>query len=161
MTRNTPEQKAAVADLWEQGLSTAEIGRRIGMTKNAVAGIVRRTGLPPRPSPIKPRRGNIEPIRRKAIAGPTLPPIEPSNVIAVQLPQEERDMPPDPPTGRVEPCKWPLSDGKPWRFCEADSEPGRIYCRFHSNLATSRHSADDAKFVPQLPLRSRLTMGGE
>jgi len=39
-------------NLWADGHSSAEIGRRIGMTKNAVIGKARRIGLPNRESPI-------------------------------------------------------------------------------------------------------------
>jgi GcrA cell cycle regulator len=34
--------------LWDEGVSTAEIGRRMGCTKNAVIGKVHRLGLTPR-----------------------------------------------------------------------------------------------------------------
>ena len=36
--------------LWDEGHSTAEIGRRLGITKNAVVGKAHRLALPPRPS---------------------------------------------------------------------------------------------------------------
>lgn len=40
--------------LWWQGHSTSEIGRRLGITKNAVVGIAHRNeGFPARPSPIR------------------------------------------------------------------------------------------------------------
>ncbi len=39
--------------LWDEGLSTAEIGRRLGITKNAVVGKAHRLDLPARPSPIR------------------------------------------------------------------------------------------------------------
>lgn len=39
--------------LWEQGLSTAEIGRQLNVTKNAVVGKAHRLGLEGRPSPIR------------------------------------------------------------------------------------------------------------
>ena len=47
-----------LGQLWRQGLSTAEIGRRLGLTKNAVVGKAHRLSLDPRPSPLKtpPRR---------------------------------------------------------------------------------------------------------
>jgi GcrA cell cycle regulator len=48
----TPERTAALIALWSEDLSTAEIGRRLGITKNAVIGKVHRLGLPHRrPSP--------------------------------------------------------------------------------------------------------------
>lgn len=51
----TPERTAALMALWSEDLTTAEIGRRLGVTKNAVIGKVHRLGLPQRrPSP-KPK----------------------------------------------------------------------------------------------------------
>src|SRR6266567_4728419 len=44
----TPERIEQLTALWEQGITTAEIGRRIGVTKNAVIGKVHRLGLVPR-----------------------------------------------------------------------------------------------------------------
>ncbi|QCE34421.1 GcrA cell cycle regulator [Acetobacteraceae bacterium] len=47
-------------ELWAEGHSTAEIGRRLGTTKNAVVGKAHRLKLPTRPSPIKSRRKKQE-----------------------------------------------------------------------------------------------------
>jgi GcrA cell cycle regulator len=44
----TPERIECLTRLWEEGVTTAEIGRRIGVTKNAVIGKVHRIGLVPR-----------------------------------------------------------------------------------------------------------------
>jgi len=44
----TPERIERLTALWEEGVTTAEIGRRIGVTKNAVIGKVHRIGLVPR-----------------------------------------------------------------------------------------------------------------
>lgn len=49
------ETIARLRQLWQDGHSTAEIGRRMGITKNAVVGKAHRLELPARPSPI--RRG--------------------------------------------------------------------------------------------------------
>ena len=49
----TPELIDQLAVLWKEGLSTAEIGRRLGVTKNAVVGKAHRLALDPRPSPLK------------------------------------------------------------------------------------------------------------
>lgn len=61
--------------LWAKGHSTAEIGRRMGLSKNAIVGKAHRLNLPSRPSPItrgdpKPRK--IPARRRK----PSLPPLQ-------------------------------------------------------------------------------------
>jgi GcrA cell cycle regulator len=44
----TPERIRMLKLLWEDGVTTAEIGRRIGVSKNAVIGKVHRIGLVPR-----------------------------------------------------------------------------------------------------------------
>jgi GcrA cell cycle regulator len=49
----TPDLILQLGTLWRQGLSTAEIGRRLGVTKNAVVGKAHRLALDPRPSPLK------------------------------------------------------------------------------------------------------------
>jgi len=63
--------------LWAEGHSTAEIGRRLGVTKNAIVGKAHRLDLPARPSPIR-RDPDSVPVRRTAVRrveGPTLPPL--------------------------------------------------------------------------------------
>ena len=51
-------------ELWDQGLPTAQIGKLLGFTKNAVVGKAHRIGLESRPSPI--RRTAVKPDRKKA-----------------------------------------------------------------------------------------------
>ena len=63
--------------LWDEGLSTAEIGRRLGVTKNAIVGKAHRLDLPARPSPIRRDGSGGAPRRPRPprVAGPTLPPL--------------------------------------------------------------------------------------
>ncbi len=49
------EAISRLSTFWAEGHSTAEIGRRMGLTKNSIVGKAHRLNLPPRPSPI--RRG--------------------------------------------------------------------------------------------------------
>jgi GcrA cell cycle regulator len=49
----TPELIEQLDQLWHQGLSTAEIGRRLNISKNAVVGKAHRLHLTARPSPLK------------------------------------------------------------------------------------------------------------
>ncbi len=70
-------------DLWAQGHSTAEIGRRLGVSKNAIVGKAHRLELDARPSPI--RRDVVKPASERPppclrAAGPTLPPLPSANV---------------------------------------------------------------------------------
>src|SRR4249919_1411034 len=69
--------------LWDEGLSTAEIGRRLGVSKNAIVGKAHRLELDARPSPI--RRDVPKPPVDRAVqfprtAGPTLPPLASAGV---------------------------------------------------------------------------------
>jgi GcrA cell cycle regulator len=50
----TDERIEQLTLLWDEGVTTAEIGRRIGVTKNAVIGKVHRLGLVPRVITVKP-----------------------------------------------------------------------------------------------------------
>ncbi|WP_428491397.1 GcrA family cell cycle regulator [Rhodopila sp.] len=73
-------------DLWSQGLSTAAIGRRLGVSKNAIVGKAHRLDLDARPSPI--RRDVMKPaVDRPApysrVAGPTLPPLASTGIASV------------------------------------------------------------------------------
>lgn len=65
-------------DLWAEGHSTAEIGRRLGVSKNAIVGKAHRLDLDARPSPI--RRDVVKAVADSALPyprpiGPTLPPL--------------------------------------------------------------------------------------
>ena len=64
------ENVSRLRDLWDQGLPTAQIGKLIGFTKNAVVGKAHRIGLERRPSPI--RRTAVKPDRKKA-RSPVIP----------------------------------------------------------------------------------------
>ncbi|QEO16951.1 GcrA family cell cycle regulator [Acetobacter vaccinii] len=66
----TEEIIAQLKDLWAEGLSTAEIGRRLSITKNAVVGKAHRLGLPARPSPIR-RDGKAKPAVADKAPSPT------------------------------------------------------------------------------------------
>jgi GcrA cell cycle regulator len=49
----TQDLVTQLSALWKEGLSTAEIGRRLNISKNAVVGKAHRLMLDPRPSPLK------------------------------------------------------------------------------------------------------------
>jgi len=145
--------------LWDEGLSTAEIGRRLGVSKNAVVGKAHRLDLPARPSPIR-RDGSGGAPRRttpRRVAGPTLPPLSstaaltasgggaailhPMTALApkpIPAPPPPRVAPPAPrPYGRIVTCCWPLGEPgtRTFRFCDEASEPGKPYCSDHARLA--------------------------
>jgi len=138
--------------LWADGHSTAEIGRRLGVSKNAVVGKAHRLDLPARPSPIR-RDGPGPRQPRRSLprtTGPTLPPLsstQPSATMAhASAPLRHRPMPPPPrmpvtppprPYGRLVACCWPIGEPgtREFHFCDAQSEPGKPYCEEHARLA--------------------------
>jgi GcrA cell cycle regulator len=148
--------------LWNEGLSTAEIGRRIAVSKNAVVGKAHRLGLPPRPSPIRRDGAAAAPSRPAAprrIVGPTLPPLATALPAASQEPRQDPHPVPKPPadtqpaasvpaaapppvravprSSRLAVCCWPLGEPgtKSFRFCDAEALPAKPYCAEHAQLA--------------------------
>ncbi|HVC59451.1 MAG TPA: GcrA family cell cycle regulator [Acetobacteraceae bacterium] len=187
-------------ELWSEGHSTAEIGRRLGVSKNSIVGKAHRLDLPARPSPIR-REGERPPPRsgpQRRLAGPTLPPLSSTSLGTVPLggtslsspppvampsggmspvgmspvggslasaslvpvqpsaalpprprvviaarpaPSPPRTVPPQAPPprpyGRVITCCWPIGEPgtRSFRFCDAESVPGKPYCSDHAQLA--------------------------
>lgn len=157
----TDETLRQLKDLWRDGESTAEIGRKLRTTKNAVIGKAHRLALPPRPSPIRaaapaqstlqrPEPPTQETKRQEAAPAATAVPIAPP-------PTQARTAPPlpfppichPPPMrrawrpGQPRECCWPI--GEPgrtgFRFCEASAEAGKPYCVGHCATAYARPHA--------------------
>lgn len=137
--------------LWAEGLSTAEIGRRMGVTKNAIVGKAHRLELPARPSPIRRVTDAGHVARRdqvRRVSGPTLPvadavaeavrtePLDEATSAARPVPQL-RAVPPPRPAARVSTCCWPIGEpGTPsFRFCDDGALPNKPYCQEHASLA--------------------------
>ena len=148
--------------LWAEGHSTAEIGRRLSVSKNAVVGKAHRLELEARPSPIR-REPPPAPPSCFRVDGTTLPPlpstdepvpvtptVESAPMVATPAPQPPapaRTVAPAPlprlapvaarPYGRVITCCWPIGEPgtKSFHFCDSPSEPGKPYCGDHAKLA--------------------------
>jgi GcrA cell cycle regulator len=137
----TEEAIAKLRTLWAEGLSTAEIGRRLNISKNAVVGKAHRLNLPPRPSPIRRTEGDAagpKPNVPKRTQGPTLPPLAAS--IGAPMPALRAIMPTPKSSPRVTPCCWPI--GEPgtssFHFCNAAAATGKPYCEEHAAVAYVR-----------------------
>lgn len=161
----TDEIVARLRELWVQGLSTAEIGRQLNVTKNAVVGKAHRLGLEGRPSPI--RKVSVpKDIVSKAKKGTTTAKEESKKVQAdVKAKVEAKEVPvlkeeevkakaetkakklkklefisPDElPSYRKSnsECCWPIGDPgeKGFHFCKAPIVPGKPYCLEHVQVA--------------------------
>jgi len=144
----TEETIARLRVFWRDGHSTAEIGRRMDISKNAVVGKVHRLRLPPRPSPIR-RDGSATPRQQATprVRGPSLPPL-PSVAAAGPVPATRPPPVPPPPVvprplvmascpPARQPCCWPIGEpGTPgFRFCDAGAMPRKPYCAEHAGQA--------------------------
>ncbi len=158
----TNEVIERLRSLWAEGHSTAEIGRRLGVSKNAIVGKAHRLMLPPRPSPI--RRGMVAQAPKRVpprALGPTLPSLDAPPAAVRAGPAKPKAAPagdrassfraPPPMTesaaselravvrgsGRRVACCWPSGEPgtKSFRFCDAVSVAGKPYCAAHVSLA--------------------------
>ena len=118
MTADWPNLDAQLAELWMEGHSTAEIGRRLGVSKNAVASRTHRIDLPGRPSPIR-RDGVVKPRMRR----PAPPP------------------PSDPPLSASSTCRWLHGERPTWTYCGAPSRLGSSWCPDHHAIVFVRPEA--------------------
>ena len=158
----TPELIKDLKRLWNKGLTTVEIGNRIGMSKNAVVGKAHRLGLEGRPSPIKRDKNKIEITEpkvekvlkeKKDTVKQPIPEIEPETLEPASFPPEEIlkaepiiEMPKSKKGKRkgvqlvdLKPtsCRWPEGDPKDPDFCFCGQEcvNGKIYCEEHCAVA--------------------------
>ena len=117
---------------WDEGASTAEIGRRHGRSKNAIVGKCHRLAFPVRPSPI---RRDGPPRQPRLTRGHSLPALAP--LISLARLMTPPAPPPKPPISKLT-CQWLNgNDRKTWKFCDAPvkpKEPDRpqsAYCAEH------------------------------
>lgn len=128
-----PSAKERVREFWATGMSATQIGRAMGVSKNAVIGVVHRMQLPPREKPSelagivrepKPKPEKVqEPVAE--VAPPPAPARAPERYAAGLA------------------CLWPTASPKtkrvPIRFeCQAPRAPGRPYCEAHCAIAYER-----------------------
>ena len=126
---------ARLKELWDQGLPTAQIGKLLGFTKNAVVGKAHRIGLERRPSPI--RRTAVKPDRKKA-RSPIVPTLnfETSNEATKQnafQPAVKNLFSSQTKRG----CEWPEGhpDESDFKFCGKNRFEDKPYCIDHCAVA--------------------------
>ena len=122
-------------ELWDQGLPTAQIGKLLGFTKNAVVGKAHRIGLERRPSPI--RRTAVKPDRKKA-RSPVMPKLNfESKEENIPLKQESLSFKPVVKNLFVKSdkrgCEWPQGhpDEMDFHFCGKERFEDKPYCLDH------------------------------
>ena len=115
----TPDRISTLMALWGEGIPTSEIGRRLGVTKNAVVGKVHRLGLPKRNSPIKTEKVVVK--------------VETPKSDEIQMDSLRPGM-----------CRWP--EGEPgtenFYFCGQPVVPEKPYCGHHCERAYVKSTRD-------------------
>ena len=138
---------ARLRELWDQGLPTAQIGKLLGFTKNAVVGKAHRIGLERRPSPI--RRTAVKPDRKKA-RSPVMPKLNfeqldeqtgdnfKENTISIYEKRSSGHQ----GTNLLSPigkrgCEWPEGhpDEAEFHFCGKERFEDKPYCLDHCSIA--------------------------
>ena len=128
-------------ELYIDGMSTAAIGREIGMSKNAVIRKCHRLGLPGRPSPIKGHATHAPrptPQARKRAARAVTAPIYTPAPIHYPKPLQIIGA-----IGSARTCQWieGPAQGARTAFCGHASAPGRSWCDTHTAIVFTRPSA--------------------
>lgn len=149
---------------WAEGHSTAEIGRRLGVSKNSIVGKASRLELPGRPSPII-RYDRPAPVRVPSLPVKTLPalpseggtpallfaiPRTPTQRLrpsrAIRAPKETlmtqptKSVPAKFHVPSANGCLWPMwahNQAPTHKFCDAPIST-RSYCRKHAAIAYVR-----------------------
>jgi hypothetical protein len=129
----TPHRVDTLRQLWASGTSSDDMAIRLNTTSGAVRSKIKRLRL----NKTRPKRQ----IRREK---PTT---------ASGTPPHYKSTPryPAPIQGRPEPlvglgvllhertgCAWPLNEGGPYRFCNADRHSGKSYCEAHAERMIRR-----------------------
>jgi GcrA cell cycle regulator len=172
----TDDDDERLAALWDEGLPSTAIARRMATTKGSVLGRAHRLELAKRPNPSKPAPdANAaraaerlrEMTRRLAKAATPLPIQAAPEPAAIQQPPQP-ETPPEPNVVPVEAvscfppnpeatnnnrheCQFPLGHPKRpgFRFCLANPEPAKPYCLAHCRIAYIgfRRSPPDNPFI--------------
>jgi GcrA cell cycle regulator len=146
----TPEFRASVIAMWDDGATATQIGLRHGRSKNSIIGYVHRWHLPPRPSPITlvygPPRPPRAPMPRavprhiptlaplSSLARRTAPIIPPKVERVVRVPQDKPERPNEPQRQ----CAWLDGDKPNWRQCTNTAVSNCPYCEQHRDRAYVR-----------------------
>ena len=127
-------------ELWDQGLPTAQIGKLLGFTKNAVVGKAHRIGLERRPSPI--RRTAVKPDRKKA-RSPVMPKLNFENKLIEEKVTKIKNKTYQPAINNIfsknskRGCEWPEGhpDESTFHFCNKERFDDKPYCLEHCAVA--------------------------
>lgn len=169
----TPERIEELKRLWDAGHSASEIGKQLGVSKNAVVGKAHRLKLAARPSPIKrggsttrrrPAAAQRQAAARAATASPFVSTpvangaangassgkaVSASPFVAPEPERVKARARPARPVRRSlgnQTCAWPIGDPgtAEFRFCGEQVVAGKPYCAEHCALAYITKKKEEA-----------------
>jgi len=140
----TNEMIDSLKRMWKKGLTTNEIAKELGVSKNSIVGKVHRLNLIARPSPIKkkekevaqPQKSHVEKTKnepqktaaKNETAKVSADTVETSKTKASCIKLAELDS---------HTCRWPIGDPKDDNFCFCGKKvrSGQTYCDEHAAIA--------------------------
>ena len=152
----TEDEIKTLERLWDEGVTTTEIGNALGKTKNAVVGKAHRLKLSPRPSPIKRVRSDN---KDSATGAKQKTSRQAKEASAKKLIEAKKRR------GPV--CQWPFGhpDEDDFHFCLKPVAPSKPYCAEHCAIAyvpPTRKGEQQKLGQPQLTLaKSQPTTSGQ
>jgi GcrA cell cycle regulator len=164
----TKKRIALLSELWLCGHSSGECARRLGVSRNAAIGKLRRLGLLGRERPQLPTmRLRLPPARMllKTTEQVSKPPQKPrkrqnQRPLPPPEPYKAPTPPPLPPIGsyrlldlRHNSCRWPEGDGPIYVFCGRPQASQSSYCEEHTRRSLSG-LARGTPYVGQRMVRS-------
>ena len=124
----TDDKVNMLTKLWLKGATTAEIAKKLGLSKNSIIGKVHRLNLETRPSPIK--------LNPKKIVKKSKPVVHKQERVGIM-------------ELKLNTCRWPVGDptDDDFHFCGKNTVMGKPYCAQHCAMAyvgsTKESSAED------------------
>ena len=161
----TDEMVEQLKQMWQEGLTTGEIGKRLNVSKNSIVGKVHRLGLSGRPSPIKkkdeeaekkpqspakataPKTGKAPAPKEEKKVAPTVVARETSTEVLKKAAPERTGTDCATPRNTSgltmltdldnHTCRWPIGDPKDdnFHFCGKKIKIGQTYCEEHAAVA--------------------------
>ena len=118
----TEERLETLKKLWDEGLSISQIGEKLGVSRNAIAGKVHRLGLKKRQSPISNKGTAKTPAPQKKAPVEVAMPDDLPLKLALRNINWSRSK-----------CSWPIGDpkSKNFKFCGDEVVAGKPYCNSH------------------------------
>ena len=142
----TEEMINDLKQMWKDGLTTNEIAKRLGVSKNSIVGKVHRLNLKARPSPIKKKEEvttaetpvvKEEKEEKAKTASKKLKKVSITPVNIAKPKEAKKDQHLKLTELDNHTCRWPLGDPRDDNFCFCGKavRGGQTYCEEHSAIA--------------------------